>query len=412
MKTTGKGALLYSVMVLGMTAGCSDGFEEIVNDNASITAVPECVEEAVRVAELSVFDGTRGGHEAPEITPVLCGGRTRSSENGLASDTAAFIVNYPESRRFAIVANDNRVAGPLLAFSKTNAFKTNRSVEENFISKIPEYLANEIQNGIIQHPDTAKPSRPIADESIGPYMTTVMNQYQPYNYYVTQDPDAKKMGGWWQPVGCVPLAAVTIMVHTEKSLTRYGRTYDFVNIRKAINEGESRTAPTPDNPYTYNTATDDMAWLLYRFGKEINVNYTYYTGENGKKCWNTEAYFDSAFSAMKRIGCDMPALYHRYDKEYVKECLRNRYVFFVTGCHFDNTGWHAWVIDGFYTMKRWILSETFGGNNTYVLDTYVHCDWGWGKDSVGYYLSEIFGYNIGKLTDFRVSSVSPVKIKS
>lgn len=409
MKATGKGAMLYLVMALGMTTGCSDEFEAVVRDNASGRNVPESVEEAVRVAELSVFDGTRGNHEVPEITAILCGGKTRSSENGLASDTAAFIVNYPESRRFAIVANDNRVSEPLLAFSKTNEFSTNKSVEDNFISKIPDYLSSVVRPGGVN--DTVQPSRPISDERCGPYMSMVMNSCQPYNYYVSQDPEAKEMGGWWQPVGCVPLAAINIISHTEKTLTRYGRTYDFVNIRKAINEGEGRISPTSDNPYTYKTATDAMAWLLYKFGKEIKANYTYYIGENGEKQWNTEARFDSAFSAMKKIGCDMPDIYHRYDKEYVKECLRNRYMFFVIGCDFNNRGWHAWVIDGFYTIKRWVLSGTIGGENTYVLDTYVHCDWGWGEDSVGYYLSEIVGYNIGKLADYRVNSISPVRIK-
>lgn len=253
--------LCVATTFIMLSASCASDFSEpSLQDDGLKT--PRQEREGYSAEELkemgaAFFSGTTRGDfdETPSIEPIANLKATRSDAN--SNDTIAYVLNYPESKRFIVVANDKNVS-PILAYSEENLFdQTNPIIQEEFIANIPEYLASAEETrgaskiGGNTNPPIGQPDPPYKNV-IGPYISTTMHGEYPFNkYFDTQTVFA----------GGLPLASGYILSQCKESLTYKGRTYDFASINEGLKSDENSTA--------WKNAADKMARLMYDFTKAL-----------------------------------------------------------------------------------------------------------------------------------------------
>ena len=151
-------------------------------------------------------------------------------------------------------------------------------------------------------------------------------------------------------------------------------------------------------PYAEDLSSEgkmNVSTLLYDIGKGVNMSYKL----DGSGAADTSAV---AWLRNKGFSCsDVSA----YDTASVKSSLKNYDPVYVSAYRTKEevtTGWlwwkkttvnykhgHAWVIDDCINMACSVrnkkTNETF-----WITDDFVHCNFGWGGDCNGYYISGIF----------------------
>lgn len=365
--------------------GCSNVLENDIEDktkainleNAELHNVIN-LEEATFIADYMLNKKSTRTLETPEIDYVIRKkGLTRSEK--FIPDTLAYIINYPEGG-FVIVSADRRVY-PILGFSYENKFSfTNEIVYSEFIDNIESYIEN--ADDTIIYDVTEGNFDSCYD--FPPKIQISLSQGAPWNKYVIQEHPGC-------PVGCVAVATALVMSHTQRSLQYHGVTYNFKSLVETIQEGPTYNilqnnnvqpnvvvVPTPENPsYTYAEAVDAMAKILYWIGKDVNMNY---------KIGGSSASSEKAYNLCYSLGFTVPSGYVTYDIIQITEYLRDNYIIYLRGTN-DQNGGHAWVVDG--------CSFCVDANNE-IIDTYLHCDWGWGGTSNGYFSGRVFEVPAGK----------------
>lgn len=72
---------------------------------------------------------------------------------------------------------------------------------------------------------------------------------------------------------------------------------------------------------------------------------------------------------------------------------------YVDGRLVGGSGGHAWIIDGYGYYQVHHYEEPT------IQKTLFHCDWGWGGEDNGYYLSDLFNTRYGDFEDMKYFSV-------
>lgn len=367
---------LMAVLVSGlMLSGCTNDIDDlqqpdkIENDAAGIAnkvSKADAMDIARKVLKKSP---TRGGSQMlPTFEYVVEENFTRG---GTSADTLAYILNYPNNEGFVIISTDRRVY-PVLGFANEGHFSfDNDNAKDNFIEKIGSYMDNAISDTLYD----------VAEHDfdgcyvVNPMVQVSLHQLSPWNKYVIEEhPDC--------PVGCVAVATALVMSHSKVQLSYHNSVFHLKSMITAINEGQNPPAANAPKrimggylpTYTYEQAVDSMARLLYWIGKDVNMNYT----QNGSGAFSTNAY-----NLCKSLSFTIPSGYARFDIKAITQYLKDNHIIYLRGSDIDGKGGHAWVSDACYFCVD--LND-----QTQILDTYIHCDWGWGGSCNGYYSGSVF----------------------
>lgn len=232
---------------------------------------------------------------------------------------------------------------------------------------------------------------------IEPKIQTSISQGTPWDKFVIEEHPGC-------PVGCTAVAAVLVIAHTQYDLFYHGSWFHMKSIINAIKkEQNSRNGITNNAPkrivigdipyqptYTYEQAVDSMAKILYWIGKDVNMTYT--PSSSG-------AYSSDIYNLLKSLKFEIPSGYAVYNLAKICNYIKDNHIVYLRGNSIK--GGHAWVSDGAYFCVDI-------NDSTIVRNAYIHCDWGWGGNSNGYYNGAVFATNVSDFTPTEFFAVKEV----
>ncbi len=349
-------------------------------------------EDALNIAN-DVLDKTTTTRHVPidEMFSYVLSDNNKKTRSISIPDTLAYVINYPNNDGFVIVATDRRV-NPVLGFSDKGNFSfENDNAKVDFIDRIETYMAN-ANSDVSYDSDNYNMYYQVL-----PVLKISLSQGSPWNKYVIKDHPGC-------PAGCVAVATALVLSHSLLELDYHGSKYYFKSIIEAINKGQNIQNMGPlyydtdwnkvvQPEYSYEQAVDSMSKFLYWIGKDVNMSYT--TSASSASSY-------SAYSLCKNIKDVDNLEYIPFNINAITWLLKNGNIVYLRGTDINGNGGHAWVADGAcYCVtstedKRSLIREE-------ITETYIHCDWGWGGISNGYYSGSVFsagGYNFQPLNYF------------
>lgn len=117
-----------------------------------------------------------------------------------------------------------------------------------------------------------------------------------------------------------------------------------------------------------------MAKLLYLIGKDVDMCYYPY---------GSSALSKAAYTLCKNLNYAIPSGYAEFDIKKISQYLKDGHIIYLSGGEITLKKGHAWVSDACYFCVDI-------NDSTQILDTYIHCDWGWGGYCNGYYSGSVF----------------------
>ena len=272
---------------------------------------------------------------------------------------------------FIMVSADNQ-AVPALAFGFEHAFETS-----NMPSNL-QYIMNQYKIELLEMVANRNTPNPEISTQWERYISGSIETDHSRDVSPLIDAEFNQSGSWNNalatafgfngPVGCVAVAMCQIMHYWSYPESGAGSNYytedDYgyleVNFEDAFYDFNNMAA-------TYATPASQL--LLYHAGVSVNMDYD----NSGSGAWVVGGY-PSAFYAMEnffRYHSDISYEWksNHTDDEY-RNIIKNELEWNrpVISQGYDNGGYggHAWNIDG------------YSGNN-------LHCNWGWGGSSNGYF---------------------------
>lgn len=369
----------YLAIVL-FVAGCSSSEEPIFHENSHISksvSVTRSIdaEDALDIANKVLGRRlTRSGNDRPKFEYVINNYKTRS--NAFVPDTLAYVINYPNNTGFVIVASDRKIY-PVLAFSEAGSFSfDNEIAKDNFINNIGAYIEEAEGNATYEVTENDFDGC----RAVTPMVQASLDQGDPWNKYIVKDHPGC-------PAGCVAVATCLVMTHSKIDLNYHGSNFKFKTIITAINNSQNQSYDSSSissikeietyngtETYSYEQAVDSIAKILYWIGKDVDMTYSILG--SGANSYN-------AYSLCKSLGFNIPSGYAKFDILEVTQYLSEDHIVYMRGPDVNGKGGHAWVSDGcMYCIDS--------NDNTKILDSYIHCDWGWGGSCNGYYSGSVF----------------------
>ena len=272
---------------------------------------------------------------------------------------------------FIIVPADDQ-AIPNLAFGFEHPFET--SLMPDNLSALFDYYKNELQGFVTNSSNPSDQNKALWSK----YLDENYLDFRSRNVSPLLDAEFDQSGSWNNgvtgaigfngPVGCVAVAMCQVMHYWKHPEQGMGSNYYTEDDYGYIQVNFEDAYYNFDNmPATYANANSQL--LLYHAGVSVNMDY----GFSGSGAWVVGGY-PSAFYAMEnffRYSSDISYVWkdNYSTTEYrniIKNELDNNRPVISQG--YDNGGYggHAWNIDG------------YSGNN-------LHCNWGWGGSSNGYF---------------------------
>ena len=272
---------------------------------------------------------------------------------------------------FIMVPADNQ-AVPVLAFGFDHPFVSS-NMPENLLALMNQYkeeLSVLIDNqadpspGIAEKWDTYLSGNvlPSRDRDVSPLMDAKFDQGGSWNNGVTS------AIGFNGPVGCVAVAMSQVMHYWKHPEHGTGSTYYTENDYGYIEVDFEDAFYDFDNmAATYATSPSQL--LLFHTGVSVNMDYD----NSGSGAYVVGGY-PSAFYAMENFFAYSSDISYQWkdnhtDNEYrdiIKNELDHNRPVISQGYGSGQGGGHAWNFDG------------YSGNN-------LHCNWGWGGSSNGYF---------------------------
>lgn len=374
---------LLSVIVIWtfgiMFSGCSNHFDELgipdcgIKESATNSSFNVSKEDAINIAKKVLNKPITRSFVAdfPIFEYVINEKQTRSASS---ADTLAYVLNYPSNAGFVIVSTDRRVY-PVLAFSNQGNFSfENENAKTNFIDNLSTYLEGLDSETIYEVSENDFDGCYV----IQPMVQISLSQGSPWDKYViVEHPNC--------PVGCVAVATALVMSHSKYQINYHNSIYHLKSMITAINNGQNSTKtnapqrivggyPPVQPTYTYEQAVDSMAKLLYWIGKDVNMSYS--PGGSG-------AVSRDAYELCKSLNFSIPSGFATFDIKEVTQYLKDNHIVYLRGSDINGKGGHAWVSDACYFCVDY-------SDRSQILDTYIHCDWGWGGSCNGYYSGSVF----------------------
>lgn len=209
--------------------------------------------------------------------------------------------------------------------------------------------------------------------SVGPLIQTKWNQNDPYNAQVPL------MCGYNRaPTGCQATAMAQIMAYWRYPNNFYTIPFNWT--------------------YILEKRTYDISTLFYTIGQLSAMSY----GCSGSSTSNENilnAYLATGYKIKPYP--QIPTLrILDYSLDIIKSSLNSRMPVHTTGTNLALTSAHAWLIDGWQLKQQaWVGYMTLYNYNTpmggyftsgTIQNEYVQCNFGWGGDSDGLYISGLF----------------------
>lgn len=173
---------------------------------------------------------------------------------------------------------------------------------------------------------------------------TKWSQRDPYNW---KSPSSTCSGGYYL-AGCGAIAASQVIAYYGKYKTKY----DFASLT---------TQPTITTSSS-NYLKDQVSSFVESVGEGIKSRYG---------CDVTISYTTDTYSFFKNLGYNISKPINKHDSYELRKTLESKNLVLCRGT--SDSGGHIWVIDGF---RQYL---------TYCSPSYVHCNWGWGGNSDGWY---------------------------
>ena len=286
------------------------------------------------------------------------------SKNGLDN---YYIFNLVPSGFVIVSAHENII--PILGYSFNKNIDHNNlplQLEKIFqsYSENIEYTVNnnvnptlEIEGLWAKYLDIINPD--INMREVNPLITAMWNQGGDWNDLCPED----------ALVGCVAVAMAQVMYYWGHPVTGNGYSSYYHSMYGPISVNFSDYVYNFENMESEN-ATYDSQLLLYHAGVSVNMDYSPW-GSGASVCWespSSQAALIENFNYVEESGCNTKINYN--DDEWynlIVDQLDNGWpVIYRAYAENDGPG-HAWNVDGYQE----------GG--------YLHCNWGWGGSSNGYF---------------------------
>ena len=369
------------VTILSLTS-CSDEIVEIqasstsTSNHISNNKIKEKVESFLYAFHNNDNQESNKMPQVREVSPYTSNIYRKSikSSTDIATiqDTLFYVVNLSDGY---VITSCKEDSISIYAYIENGTFNDNSQDDEGI-----KFIVNNILSGNQTLVDTMTHLEIVPDtfyiKGVSPKLSTLWKQSSPYSMYCP--------GNY---TGCVPTALGQIMSFYryptsgvwKSNITNQNETFylDWNNIIK-YNKlyKQSWSSNIKSRPYFI-----QVAKLMQYLGREFNANYL---------ADGTGVSPNAALNWMRTHGYYCSTL-KDYDCWEVADFLRKGYLIFMQGSQTKNTfiitwgygGRHTWVIDGYKLVIDY-------GNAS----LYVHCNWGAGGDSNGYYLNSMFNtYN-------------------
>ena len=311
------------------------------------------------------------------VKPIAFKGKTRAGSS-LNTDTLFYIINFSDSCGYAI-ASANKNETPVLALIEEGNYDYNEndSINPGFEAFMDAMIEREV-NGPLHFTEVPRDdfgeggggsSNYIPDkfEVMSPLLKTKWNQRSPYNTYCSNC-----------PTGCVITAVSQICsyLQTPKNI-RYQYNSEFgqatMNWEKINQECSLYNIGAPRSSDTREQVARMMRFWGITFDAKYSSSSTSAdTGDAVKKMREDFGFNATSLSdynidnVIKDLKCGNKIILMRGHGRYY-------HVAFVVRKYVDG---HAWVVDGYIDQVK---------NNKE--SKYVHCNWGWGGNENGYFLS-------------------------
>ena len=343
----------------------------------------------------------------------------------LAPETMLYLVNFDDEAGYAVLAADDRISSKVISIVDEGSislddFQTNYNdlskeegledfslynaeendyyvgalapVEQEALSQdlMYEYAEREIDNYVEPEPysySTSTVTDPwIVTKKIFPMLTTLWHQESPFN-------DNTPIKGFLttprhSPAGCIPIAIAQIMAYNEYPtyLTCNSIVCDWVQMKSAFNTSniyssyESRKGDANTQVQVANFVSTIGAWCETFYWVGHFQQYGFALPVNARNC-------------MIKFGYSNAKRFYGYYEAQGKDMLESGKPFLIAA-NSGVTNGHAWVVDGSITREQnsRIVNNTTGETiSSYTNNEFlVHCNWGWGGLSNGYYTSGVF----------------------
>ena len=366
------------------------------------------------IAPLTSFDG---------IAEV----RTRTADASPADGVVdrIYVVNYENDGGFAVISADNRLSD-ILAYSDMGNIPHDIAKIEvpgviAFLKALPDYAEQETRrvaallNDYNPYPDSLPDADgyyrmnyrteygPWTDRQSGPVLTTQWDQEEPYNSLI---PYCYEHGTQYF-TGCVATAIAQIMAYHRYPTTVHS---DKLNRDVTLNWNSILSTPMLFNS-SPSADKEAVSALMEVIGNKVKMNYT---------CTSSGAYSSDVPRALYDMGytCDnfnylFPSnTLQDYDTRKVCEKLIS-FPVYVSGADPSRDVGHAWVIDGDRYKSRpylevWDVYDIdmnlvrTESRPIYYESNYsdVHCNWGWGGNWDGFFVSGVFNVGVSSYTSY------------
>ncbi|MDE6393349.1 MAG: C10 family peptidase [Muribaculaceae bacterium] len=342
---------------------------EMNNENSNLVSIDDALSNADEMFR-QVYGQTRSDRKAASVIRF----RNKQTRANSAKDSEGFyIVNYNDGG-FSLLSADKRDVNRVYAISNEGAFHLGDTVENPglgiYVNEILPVLSFE-GIGDIRYPylpiDTIMPIDPgwsYFKKHSEPLLSGFMakfHQTYPYNAYCnTGAPDYRQ-----QYVGCVPLAAGTVMGYHKWPQSLDGYVFDWGAM--------------------YSSSADSRWARLFKIlggPQYTNVTYGVVGASTGSGVsWDrVPQAFAQAFAKANYKGGNT----QDFSSSTVNTELEAGYPVICVGINAGSG--HAWVIDGGYTQGSLEYPVTPDDEIRQVYKTYYHCVWGSNGVSNGYYL--------------------------
>ncbi len=387
------------------------------------------------------------------LSPVLFSSsqmRVGESLKTMDIDTMIYIVNFAESRGFAILAADRRLGVPILAVTDSGSisrsdFESHSLIlmsEEERRKEIPDFQAyspelddysvgaelqdfganligNITQNflnktvtteltsingekDLNNYPEKGKQGRDQNDNvgyfwkeigRVNALLDTKWHQWYPFNDWCPERRRTLKLFGPKRkaPAGCVGIAVAQIFAFHEKPsyLEYYGNVVDWKTVKTIC---PYDNIYYPQKPEDTASEEDKRAHIILR---DQAAALAMAVGDGVKTSWGysgSTAFPCNAARYMRKSGYSMATRRWGLNKEMILEMLDNRRPV-ILSANAGLFGGHAWVVDGYIQYQLEIERKTDKGvviEKSKERKELLHCNFGWRGLCDGYYTSSIF----------------------
>lgn len=311
-------------------------------------------------------------------------------------DPTFYVVNFNDNEGFAILSATDLLP-EVLADTESGNLNPEGLIENPGMRIFMDHL---VQYSVIIPPDIDVPRDSIEHGNDpytvvtnwrigvdrGPYCPMPWHQYSPYNKLCPT-----VYGGQHGYAGCAPIAFGLVMSyhkHPSNYINRKSNTVEYT-----FNWNEMKRD-------TRNECSESTMHLLEILGRMQNLDASYTPHGTGVELiypGELQAIFVHTMTNFQYLQPHNSV----YDSISVENQLRQGLPVIASGCAsnptiFDPGDGHFWVIDGFRQYDRDIKVVQDTDTGTIELSSrteslkYIHCNWGWGNDSNGYFYNGVF----------------------